>query len=79
MVGSPSINASAHQMRAPMQVPQTVEPLQRDSQAGQQPDEQQAALVVMADMRKSIEVFGIVEDRQRALIQRLGFDQTPRG
>src|SRR5216683_2894741 len=48
-------------MGATMQVPQTVEPLQRESQAGQQPDEQQAALVVMADMRKSIAVLGIVE------------------
>jgi len=55
------IEGGAHQMRATMQVPQTVEPLPCEAQAGQQPDQEQAALVVMADMLKSVAVLGIVE------------------
>src|SRR5260370_41357659 len=47
-------------MRAAMQVPQSVEPFQGEAQAGQQPDQEQAALVVMADMLKSIAILGIV-------------------
>ena len=55
------IEGGAHHMRATMQVPQTVEPLPCEAQAGQQPDQEQAALVVMADMLKSVAVLGIVE------------------
>src|SRR5580700_8368648 len=48
-------------MRAAMQVAQTVEPLQRETQAEQQPDQEQTALVVMADLLQSIAVLGIIE------------------
>ena len=44
-----------------MQVAQTVEPLQGEGQAGQQPDREQAAFVMMADMLESVAVLGIVE------------------
>jgi hypothetical protein len=44
-----------------MQIAQTVEPLQGESQAGKQPHEEQAAYVVMANMLESIAVLGIVE------------------
>ena len=55
------IDGGARRMRAAMQVPQTVEPLQCEGQAGQQPDQEQTALLVMADMLKSIAVLGVVE------------------
>src|SRR5947207_15685255 len=44
-----------------MQIAQPVESLQRERQAGQQPDDEQAALVVMADMPQSITILSIVE------------------
>src|SRR5580700_3520577 len=48
-------------MRAAMQVAQAVEPLQSEAQADQQPDQEQTALVVMADLLQSIAVLGIIE------------------
>src|SRR2546430_16892168 len=44
-----------------MQIAQPVESLQRERQAGQQPDDEQAALVVVADMPQSITILSIVE------------------
>jgi hypothetical protein len=55
------IDGRARRMQTAMQVAQTVELLQCESQAGQQPYDEQAAFVVMADMLESIAVLGIVE------------------
>src|SRR6266566_2040056 len=44
-----------------MQIAQPVESLQRERQAGQQPDDEQAALVVVADMLQSITILSVVE------------------
>jgi len=44
-----------------MQIAQPVESLQRERQAGQQPDDEQAALVVVADMLQAITILSIVE------------------
>src|SRR5580700_5012905 len=48
-------------MPAAMQVAQSIEPLQSEAQTDQQPDQEQAALVVMADLLQSIAVLGIIE------------------
>jgi hypothetical protein len=39
-----------------MQIAQPVESLQREREAGQQPDDEQAALVVVADMLQAITI-----------------------
>ena len=44
-----------------MQIAQPVESLERERQAGQQPDDEQAALVVVADVLQSITILSIVE------------------
>src|SRR5690348_17693307 len=44
-----------------MQIAPPVESLQRERQAGQQPDDEQAALVVVADMLQAITILSIVE------------------
>src|ERR1700756_763605 len=48
-------------MRTAMQIAQTVEPLEGESQAGQQPYHEQAAFVVVANMLEPIAIFSIVE------------------
>lgn len=55
------IDSRADGMGTAMQIAQPVESLQRERQAGQQPDDEQAALVVVADMLQSITIVSIVE------------------
>src|SRR6266853_416517 len=55
------IDGRADGMCTAMQIAQPVESLQRERQAGQQPDDEQAALVVVADMLQSITILSIVE------------------
>ena len=48
-------------MSATAQIPQAVQPLDRQRQAGQQPSDQQAVGVMMADMFEVVAVFGIIK------------------
>jgi hypothetical protein len=55
------MDSRADGMGTTMQIAQPVESLQGKRQAGQQPDDEQAALVVAADMFQSIAILSIVE------------------
>lgn len=55
------MDGCADGMRTARQIAPPVESLQRERQAGQQPDDEQAALVVVADMLQSITILSIVE------------------
>src|SRR5579885_181986 len=55
------LDGAACRMGAAMQVPQPIEPLHDQSQAGEQPDDEQAVRFVMADVLEAVAVLGVIE------------------
>ena len=55
------IGGGTRGMGAAAQIPQAVQPLDGQRQAGEQPSDQQAVGVMMADMFEVVAVFGIIK------------------
>src|SRR5438094_8917808 len=55
------LRGGAEGMRAAAQITQAVQPLDGQPQAGEQPSDQQAVRVMMADMSESVAVLGVVK------------------